>query len=148
MRLIVLDTNVIVSAAINPDGPPAKLVADYVLSGEVHVVTCPKTAAEYREVVRRAKFLRYGFPPFWLDFLLEQSMRLSDPPPLPRPCPDPKDTVFLALARTAGAWLVTGNLKHFPAPLRSGLEVLSPADYLRHLRQSARSASKGRRGPK
>lgn len=34
----------------------------------------------------------------------------------------------------AGAWLVTGNMRHFPAKLRSMVKVISPADYLAHLR--------------
>src|ERR1035437_4619463 len=133
MRLVVLDTNVIVSAAINPVGPPAKIVANLVLSGMIHTVTSPRVAAEYREVVRRAKFHRYGFTPLWLEYLIEESMRLPDPGSWPYICPDPKDTPFIALPHAAGAWLVTGNLKHFPKPVRNGVTVVSPADYLAHL---------------
>ena len=133
MRLIVLDSNVIVSAGISPAGPPAKIVANLVLSGMIHVVTSPRVAAEYREVVRRAKFHRYGFPPLWLEYLIEESMRLPDPESWSSICPDPKDTPFIALAHAAGAWLVTGNLKHFPEPVRGGVTVISPADYLAHL---------------
>ena len=133
MRLIVLDTNAIVSAGISPAGPPAKIVADLVLSGMIHIVTSPRVAAEYREVVRRAKFHRYGFPPLWLEYVIEESMRLPDPGSWPYACPDPKDTPFIALAHAAGAWLVTGNLKHFPEPVRSGVTVVSPAYYLARL---------------
>ncbi|MGD0547132.1 MAG: hypothetical protein ABR991_04815 [Terracidiphilus sp.] len=39
----------------------------------------------------------------------------------------------MALALAAGAWLVTGNLKHFPETARKGVRVLSPAGYLAHL---------------
>ena len=134
MRLIVLDTNVIVSAGISPVGPPAKIVAGLVLSGMIHIVTSPRVAAEYREVVRRAKFHRYGFPPLWLEYLIEESMRLPDPESWSSICPDPKDTPFIALAHAAGAWLVTGNLKHFPDPVRNGVTVVAPAYYLANLR--------------
>jgi putative PIN family toxin of toxin-antitoxin system len=133
MRLIVLDTNVIVSAAISPLGPPAKIVEGFVLRGKVQTVTSPAIAAEYREVVRRARFLRYGFPPLWLEFLIEESMQLPTPEPWPHICPDPKDTPLIALAQAAGAWLVTGNLKHFPVAIRNEVTVISPADYLAHL---------------
>jgi putative PIN family toxin of toxin-antitoxin system len=61
MRLIVLDTNVIVSAAIKPGSAPAKLVMDWVLEGQVQSVISPWIAEEYREVAQRAKFRRYGF---------------------------------------------------------------------------------------
>lgn len=133
MRLAVFDTNVIVSAAIKREGAPAKLVMDWVLEGQVQLVTSPLMVAEYREVVRREKFYRYGFPPLWLEFMIEESLRLPDPQPWPHPVPDSKDSMFLALAHVAGAWLVTGNLKHFPEGARNGVIVLSPAAYLTHL---------------
>jgi len=135
MILIVLDTNVIVSAAIRAAGPPALLV-DTVLRGEVQAVTCPTVITEYRDVVRREKFHQYGFPPRWLEAMIADTLQLADPPDWPHPIPDPKDAPFLALAKAAGAWLVTGNLKHFPRTARNGVTVLSPADYLSRLEES------------
>lgn len=133
MRLVVLDTNVIVSAGIKPGSAPATLIMDWVLDGQIQVVTSPWIVEEYREVVRRAKFRRYGFPPPWLEFLIDESLRLPDPAAWPLRGPDPKDMPFLALANDSGAWLVTGNLKHFPETLRGEIKVLSPSDYLAHL---------------
>jgi putative PIN family toxin of toxin-antitoxin system len=133
MKLAVLDTNVIVSGGINPDGAPAKLVLDWVLRGQLAVVTCPWIVEEYRTVVRRSKFAAYGFPPLWLEPLIDATLHLSDPEPWPYFIPDPKDAMFLALAHASGAWLVTGNLKHFPEKSRRGVSVISPAGYLSHL---------------
>jgi putative PIN family toxin of toxin-antitoxin system len=133
MRLIVLDTNVIVSAGIKPGSAPAALVMDWVLEGQIQTVTSPYIVEEYREVARRPKFRRYGFPPLWLEFLIEESLHLPDAGIGLKQGPDPKDMPFLALAQAAGAWLVTGNLKHFPKPLRQDVRVLSPAEYLAHL---------------
>jgi predicted nucleic acid-binding protein len=106
---------------------------DWVLDGQVQLVTSPWIVEEYRAVVERPKFHRFGFPPLWLEFLIEESMRLPDPPRWPLAGPDPKDIPFLALAHSAGAWLVTGNLKHFPEETRGGVTVLSPTVYLAHL---------------
>lgn len=133
MRLVVLDTNVIVSAGIKPGGAPAKLVMDWVLEGHLQLVTCPWIVKEYREVARREKFSRYGFPPQWIEFVIDESLHLPDPDPWPHPVPDPKDAAFLALALTAGAWLITGNLKRYAEADRFGVTVLSPAAYLEHL---------------
>jgi len=133
VRLVVLDTNVIVSAGITPEGAPAKLLFEWVLKREVRLVTSPLIVAEYREVVERPKFRRYGFPPLWLEWLIDESLRLQDPEPWPQTMPDPTDLPFLALAHASGAWLVTGNLKHFPENERHGVRVLSPADYLANL---------------
>ena len=137
MRLAVLDTNVIVSAAIRPGGPPAKLVMDWVLEGQVQAVTCPSVVEEYREVVQREKFRRYGFPPLWLEFMIEESLQLSEPAAWRNPVPDLGDAPFLALAKASGAWLVSGNLKHYPKSARGRVTVLSPADYLAHLLESS-----------
>jgi putative PIN family toxin of toxin-antitoxin system len=133
VRLAVLDTNVIVSAGINAAGPPAKIIDDWVLNGKIQIAASPRVIAEYREVVRRTKFLRYKMPPLWLEDLIEGCIRLPDLEGWPVPCPDPKDTPFIALAHAAGAWLVTGNLKHFPEVGRNGVTVVSPSDYLAHL---------------
>jgi putative PIN family toxin of toxin-antitoxin system len=137
VRLVVLDTNIIVSAGIKPEGAPAKLLMDWVLEGQVQVVTSSLIIEEYRAIVERPKFHRFGFPPLWLEFLIEESMRLPDPVKWPHRGPDPKDLPFLVLAHDAGACLVTGNLRHFPEELREGVMVLSPSDYLAHLVKAA-----------
>jgi predicted nucleic acid-binding protein len=49
MRLVVLDTNVIVSARVSPRSTPAKLLVDWILAGEVQTVTSPAIILEYRE---------------------------------------------------------------------------------------------------
>ncbi len=133
MRLVVLDTNVVISAGIKLGSAPAILVMDWVLDGRLQIVTSPWVISEYREVVRRPKFRRYGFPPQWLEFLIDESLRLPDPAAVTEGGQDAKDLPFLALARVAGAWLVTGNVKHFPETLREGVTVLSPTEYLAHL---------------
>ena len=133
MRLGVLDTSVIVSAAHQARRCPAKLIMDWVLEGQVQAVTSPLIVEEYRRVAQRPKFRRYGFPPLWLDFLIQESMRLPDPVTWPHAGPGPKDLLFLGLAYTAGAWLVTFNLGDFLEVVRNGVRVLSPAGYLAHL---------------
>ncbi len=130
MRLAVLDTNVIVSAGFKLDSVPFRLVRDWVLAGQVKAVTSPSVIEEYREVVWRPKFIQHGFPPTWLEPLIEESLKLPDAPPWPHDLPDPKDALFLALAKAAGAWLVMGNLKHFPEAARHGVVVIFPTECL------------------
>jgi predicted nucleic acid-binding protein len=133
MRLALVDTNVIVSAGIKRDGAPGRLITNWILDGLVQVVTCPSVIAEYLEVARRSKFLGYGFPPPWLELLIHQSLHFPDPDLWPYSLPDPKDAPFLALAHATGAWLVTGNTRHFPEKSRAGVTVISPAEYLTNL---------------
>lgn len=138
MRLAVLDTNVIVSAGINPDGAPMTLLEDWALMRRIGIITCPSILDEYYDVVQRHKFAAYDFPPLWLEPLIETSLQLPDPAPWPHSIPDPNDAPLLALAHSTGAWLITGNLKHFPDKSRGGVTVLSPAEYLAHLDHGSR----------
>lgn len=134
-RLVVLDTNILVSAGLS-QGPPARLV-DRVLRRELSMILCPGILREYVDVLHRAKFQKAGFPPGWLDRLLNLAVRLPmDPSAWPQPLPDPTDGTFIALAKATGAVLVTGNLKHFPAQVRHGVRVHAPHDYLERLSQS------------
>jgi putative PIN family toxin of toxin-antitoxin system len=71
VRLAVFDTNIIVSAGIQPASAPAQLIMDWVFEGLIQAVTSPSIVEEYRRVVRRPKFSRYGLPPQWLEFLVE-----------------------------------------------------------------------------
>lgn len=130
MRPIVFDTNVIVSAGIKKNSIPYRLIEEWALRRGIRVLTCPSVLREYRAVLGRAKFTRFGFPPAWLDKLIARSEQLPEPPHWPYPLPDTTDAPFLALAHAANAWLVTGNLKHFPESARNGVKVLSPDKYL------------------
>jgi putative PIN family toxin of toxin-antitoxin system len=130
MWTIVLDTNVIISARLNPLGAPGRIVNEWVLPRLVHTVTCEYVMQEYLRVAHRAKFARFKFPPPWLDLLIARSTHFPNTPSWPHPLPDRKDEPFIALAAAASAWLITGNLKHFPEAAREGVTVVSPAEYL------------------
>ncbi|MGA2206705.1 MAG: PIN domain-containing protein [Terracidiphilus sp.] len=138
MRRVVLDTNVIVSAGLKLGSVPYRVVMDWVLAGQAQAAICPAVVREYREVLWRPKFTRHGFPPEWIEDLLALSLQLPDPVPWPHLLPDPSDAVFLALAKAAGAWLVTGNLKHFPKTARRGVTVIAPGEYLERLGEGVR----------
>jgi putative PIN family toxin of toxin-antitoxin system len=136
VRLAVFDTNVIVSAGIQPGGAPAQLIMDWVFEGLVQAVTSPYIVKEYRLVVRRPKFARYGFPPQWLEFLIEESLQLPDTTAHWVPnAPDAADLPFLGLAHISGAWLITGNTKHFSLEICRDVTVVTPAAYLQHLQE-------------
>ncbi len=131
--LVVIDTNIVVSAGIQPAGNPARIV-DAALAGAIVPVVSPAVAAEYVEVVNRARFKKWKFPPLWLKSLIAGAHHVDqDLPAWPSAGPDPDDLVFLALAHRTGAVLVTGNIADFPKAIRHGVEVVDPATYVRHL---------------
>jgi putative PIN family toxin of toxin-antitoxin system len=135
MRLVVLDTNVIVSAGIKPKGFPAQIVQSVIQDANIQIVVSPSIVAEYRRVSQYSKFAQYAFPPQWLEFLIESALRFPDGEPWEHPLPDPADECFLSLARKTGAWLITGNLRHYPVESREGVTVHTPAEYVAILEQ-------------
>ena len=128
-RAVVLDTNVLVLAALKPESDLARIV-EKVLLRQAPVYVCPSIVAEYREVLNRPKFRPKGFPPAWLPRLLQIAFHEPEPTPWPLEGHDPDDLVFLALAKATGAVLVTGNKGHFPEMIRGGVPVYSPGEYL------------------
>lgn len=131
MILVVLDTNILVSAGISAGGD-CDCILQAALRGEIHLLVSPGIVDEYLDVLHRSKFTRYDFPPAWLQRLIQTVKHLpSDPLDLPE-IPDPEDALFLAVARQAGV-LVTGNLKHFPEESRAGVRVITPRAFVEEL---------------
>jgi putative PIN family toxin of toxin-antitoxin system len=126
---VVLDTNVVVPALLNSFGAPGR-VLDLVLTGELTVVHDDRVLVEWRRVLTREKF---GFSATDVEALLgfvgEEGLGVN-PSPLGADLPDQDDVVFLEVARTAVATLITGNTKHFPPEKRQGVVVLDPAAFL------------------
>lgn len=131
---IVLDTNVLVSGLLNPVGAPGRIV-DLVRSGVIQPVADDRILAEYRNVLRREYFSRYftaSEREHVLEFLAFNSAYTTSTVVVLE-LPDPGDIPFLEVALSEKAPLVTGNLRHFPARLRQGAVVLTPAEFLKEI---------------
>ena len=113
----VIDTNVIVSALISKrlDSYPL-LVMSYVYSGVIIPVFNDDIIKEYKEVLSREKFhLNPGNIEIALAVIINYGLNLSRTPVRDEVFPDPKDTVFYEVRMSKeDAYLVTGNIKHFP----------------------------------
>lgn len=129
--MIVVDTNVLVAGLLSPFGPCGQIVR-MVSSEDVRLCLDARLLSEYAEVLRRPRF---GFAPRTVDTLLahlRDTALVVASRPLSAPLPDPDDEPFLEVALAGGAdCLVTGNARHFPEPLRQGVRVLPPAEFLR-----------------
>ena len=135
-RSVVLDTNVLISAALKEFSIPAEILRK-IISKEIITLTCPGIVAEYRDVFSRPKFSKWTFPPFWFDFFLLQSIWIDhDPSPWPFLGPDPDDLLFLSFAQQQGATLITGNLKDYPQEIRRETTVVEPSEYLNWIRKT------------
>lgn len=113
----VIDTNVLVSAMLKWNSVPGN-VMELVFDGPIIPVYNSEILKEYREVLSRPKFC---FPKEIIDTVLENIENNGiciDPGISDIVLPDPKDVVFYEVVleerKTEEAYLITGNIKHFP----------------------------------
>ena len=127
---VVLDTNVLVSAVLSPNGPPAAVLRA-LLSERVQLCFDERILSEYRDVLSRPKF---SFDPHLVEELigfLESAGLPTLADPLALELPDPWDQMFVEVAVSSAAdFLITGNLKHFPENARMGVRVVPPREFL------------------
>ena len=118
MICAVIDTNVLVSALLseNPESATVQVLRK-ILKGEIVPLFSRDIMDEYSSVLSRNKF---GFDPETVDILMtaisEKGIEIA-PEPTGATLPDMFDLPFYEVAvekRDEGAYLVTGNLKHFP----------------------------------
>lgn len=124
--LVVLDTNILVSALWSKDGNPQKLL-DLVVARQIIPCHDARIMAEYREVLARPQF---RFSSEEISAVLESIERNGHSMvsvPIDIPFIDDADRKFYETAKFCCAVLITGNLKHFPA--EPG--IMSPAAFLR-----------------
>ena len=113
----VLDTNVLVSAMLKPDSIPGQVMAE-AMHGKIIPVLNDSILEEYADVLHRPKF-SFGKQAVhvFLQDIIKRAI-YSDAGPVEDVLPDPKDVVFYAVLmekrEKEEAYLVTGNLKHFP----------------------------------
>jgi putative PIN family toxin of toxin-antitoxin system len=130
---VVLDTNIIVSALLQPVGPPAQIFL-LAIGSSVQFCISGKVYAEYAEVVRRPRLrINENTIAATLRTMREKGYWVK-PTATVRACSDSDDDIFLECAQAGKAnYLVTGNTKHFPISWlntqivtpRSFLEILS-----------------------
>lgn len=113
----VIDTNVLVSAMLRWNSVPGNIM-ELVFDGPITPVYNTAILKEYREVLSRPKF---HFTKDIVDAVIENLENQGinvEAETLDINLPDPKDAVFyevvLEKRKSEDAYLVTGNIKHFP----------------------------------
>jgi putative PIN family toxin of toxin-antitoxin system len=131
---IVIDTNILVSAAIKPDGLQRTVLLLATTKPAILYVS-EAILAEYREVMTRPELkIRKGLRQQLLQLIRAKS-RSVKPSRMLLITKDPDDNKFLECADAARAdYLVTGNARHFPKfwkktkviTSREFLDIVSP----------------------
>ena len=94
---VVLNTNVLVSALMSPSGNPAEIYKMF-FTGDLGLVYNESILSEYDDVLHRP-YLRI---------------------------PDEDDRAFYDIAKSSGAYLVTGNTRHYP----NESFILTPTEFM------------------
>lgn len=130
-RRVVVDTGVLVSAAIRPESIPALALEKALLLFEV--CASAETLAELDTVLLREKFDRYAPRAERVAFIagFRERVTVVAVTQVVTDCPDPKDNMFLALADTAQAELLVSSDPRLVDmhPWRN-IPILPPAAFL------------------
>ena len=134
MRL-VLDTNIIISALINPRGRPSQIIK-MILTRKAELCYNSAILSEYEKVAMRPKFSKLiDSKKVHRFFILLKSIGIPfDPIPSSIKLPDESDRVFYDTAKGSGSILITGNIKHFPKESF----VMTTAEFLEFFREKTK----------
>ena len=124
----VIDTNVIVSALLakHPDSAPVQVI-ERVLDRVIVPMFNDAILAEYKEVLNRPKFPFSEDPVNAMLGAITEAGVATEQVESAELFPDPKDVVFYEVALSRDdSYLITGNIKHFPAKSR----VVTPAQMI------------------
>src|SRR5215472_11305369 len=113
LRLVV-DTNILVSAALKPDGLQRTVLLLAIIK-PARLYLSNAILSDYRDVLSRPEFqIRKGARRQLLD-LIGKRAHLVNPVRAIHVANDPADDKFIECADAARAdYLVTGNVRHFP----------------------------------
>lgn len=117
--LAVIDTNVLVSALLRGTSVPG-IIAQESLDGQIIPLLNDEIISEYRDVLLRPKFhFDRSAVDALINGIIKRGIFIDTLTTIEDLLPDPKDIVFYRVVMEArkddDAYLVTGNLKHFPA---------------------------------
>lgn len=111
--LVVIDTNILVSALWSKSGAPARILS-LIISGGLIPCYDYRILSEYRDVLSRPKFkFTDSEINALLDWIVENGRQVIAEP-LNEDFTDESDKKFYEVAKFCNAKLITGNIKHFP----------------------------------
>lgn len=126
---LVMDTNVLVSAALKPEGLQ-RTVFLLAITRPARLYVSPPILEEYADVLaRRELHIRRGARLQFLQLIRNRSFSV-----VPRRrievAGDPDDDIFIECADPARAdYLITGNRRHFPR-FWKGTKVITPREFI------------------
>ena len=128
MRQVVIDTNVLISSTLTPEGNPAQIM--YLVSNkQILLFYSLAILEEYKRVLAYEKLKISLQTQEKIIIAIEKLGVIIEPATSDIILPDEADRIFYDAARASGAILITGNMKHYPAESF----IMAPADYLKKI---------------
>jgi len=126
---LVLDTNIVISAALKPEGLQ-RTVLVLALTKPARLYVSNPIVQEYRAVLSRPEFrIRKGLRQQLLH-LIEEHAYFVAPTHHLQVTTDPDDNMFVECADVARAdYLITGNIRHFPRYWKR-TKIITPREFL------------------
>ena len=141
MTRIVIDTNILVSAILTPEGNPAKILK-LVLEGKLNLIISPAILEETRQVFNYPKLAKlmeknnitrqevYGF----LDKMSRVALITPGKLAINAIPEDPADNKILACAVEGGAdYIISGDHHLTDLKIFQGIKIVGPAAFLKSL---------------
>jgi len=138
---IVIDTNVIIAAAItkNQNSPPYLILNEVITTSEIDICVSDEVLQEYQDKPQKAKFLKPKFLEKYPDFqkdikryqtTINELASYFQPQIEVDKIKDDADNRFLELALEADAFcIITGNTKDFDFEEFEGVKIFTPRDF-------------------
>jgi len=127
---VVFDTNILVSALLSPLGNPA-IIYKMFMDETIKPVYSFEILAEYQDVLNRP---RLHLPAAAVQKVLaavQEHGMIVEPNRSAFAMIDDDDRFFYDAARSAGAYLVTGNMRHYP----NEAFIMTPMEFLCFFKQ-------------
>lgn len=138
--IVVLDTNVIISALLSPKGAPAEIIKRWE-AGELDVVTSPPLIAELKRALEYERVKRYLKQPQKMVAALVDQLEAVASVVAPAPSldvikEDPADNRVLECALAGNAfYIVTGDAHLLNLKEYQGIVILNPGGYMALVRR-------------
>ena len=135
MLRAVLDANVYVSAAVQPGGPPGRIIERFLRDLAFEIVVSP---AILEEVLRALtypqvrKHIRGEIQPeIWFEDIIVLAYMVAGERSLAGVCEDPDDDKYVAAAvEGQAAFIVTGDQRFLGLGEHAGVRIVTPRTFL------------------
>jgi len=126
MKRVVIDTNVLVSSAISSGGNPERIM-NGVSDKQLQLCYSREIIDEYKRVLAYERLKISVETQAKIVKAIEKTGLLVEPATSDFPMTDETDRIFYDTAKTSGATLVTGNVRHFP----DESFIMTPSDFVK-----------------